>query len=63
MAKTNVSVPPAQSNKTTAPPSNKTLLQIREYPGQNVQKLAQGYEGMFVEDKRQFDFEDEGDYV
>lgn len=39
-------------------------LRQKEYPGSNIQKLAQGYEGMFVEDKRMFpEFEDKGDYV
>lgn len=39
-------------------------LQAKEYPGQNVQKLAPGYEGMFQQDKRMFpEFEDKGDYV
>lgn len=28
-----------------------------------MQKLAQGYEGMFDEDKRYFNFEDQGDYM
>jgi len=39
-------------------------LRQKEYPGRNIQNLAQGYEGMFVEDKRMFpEFEDKGDYV
>ena len=43
-----------------------SLIQLnsKEYPGQNMQKLAQGYEGMFREDKRMFpEFEDQGDYI
>lgn len=48
----------------TAAPSNKTLVEVREYPGENYQNLAQGYEGMFRQDKRMFpEFEDQGDYV
>ena len=39
-------------------------LNAKEYPGKNTQKLAQGYEGMFNEDRRMFpEFEDQGDYV
>jgi len=39
-------------------------LKAKEYPGSyNVQNMAQGYEGMFTEDKRLFSFEDQGDYV
>ena len=39
-------------------------LSAQEYPGENVQNLAQGYEGMFRQDNRMFpEFEDQGDYV
>ena len=47
-------------------PIYSSLIQTKnkEYPGRNTQKLAQGYEGMFEEDKRMFpEFEDQGDYV
>lgn len=34
-------------------------LSAQEYPGENVQNLAQGYEGMFRQDNRMFpEFED-----
>jgi len=44
----NTSLPILNQEKAhSSAPSNKTLVQLREYPGQNIQNLAQGEEGMY----------------
>lgn len=63
---TMVGVSKANESIHSLKPSSKTLVQLssKEYPAGNIQRLAQGYEGMFKEDRRMFpEFEEEGDYV